>query len=1086
MNPWILLFDSAIKFDRGAVLKEIRRYIKSNPEGTTAISLSKGYSRSSKMPDDELERRVASMLSNRSKYAASELFFINSLCSHFFGLAQDVAAWVYGSTFMPTHETRLELAWAYASLQSGWSPELIIHALSVGPPFPEGFLQKHSQLSSDLMLDTQKLFHSSLTNDAIKGWRQNFPFCPDEVFSSSEDSIEKSISASWSEVRQCVIERDAEGLSHALSRLAFSETEDRDVTFEAAADMVLLGIDLGDRETVSKGVQRIQTGVASRGVDKKRLVTVLMLGQAFLGHGWGESFRPTTLVEIGGLDPCFLGFAASLFCLSKRPDDASRFFFAAFKHRTSPLTWPLVALCKLDAVCRSEIQGILGSDEVPLFIDQIFGQRIIEALSSRMPSLDSGIPALMRMLAKQDLSHPPAGLGTGKTERDQEQQPEYDKPTRADWMKFVPALGDIIALYDDITEKESLLKQAQDKREYATMAGVASKLESSWSQVESELNTLIAPLRDHSHGAFDLPSLVEKKQLSLLKKVIESLDKAYSDKRKKDEEELETEIRVFKARLKRAGIERLWPKGKIEQADFDRIRQESGPQLARIEKLRGLRKGTLDAHKFESEFKDPAERELLIFEVIDDLTGREVPLNANLVDILGRHKWSEDGAVNVMTRFLAGVTKLSELGRIEQPFFVEILLPFIVEFAPRASVSPLTLILENAEVARLVTAVVTSDLSKGAKPLLQTISREMDSAFIENGDFALFPDASIRLLRELLIHLDVLETNVPISKKIQLLSLWVLRMLSADDHDTIKLSQELRVLEKLKDYLGQEGRLAEAVLLVAAVWRKLGTDRILDGFERVFMKVLLDLMNKGEEGRSLVKSLLQNPGWIIREPEGVVMFLYLCHIGDFEAIVDMARYNYFQEFKEAAKAYPVLVDEFFLKLRFGQDAVAKSEDPHAADYFVALQVLRDLDHDLQRPSVYRTWGPSSEYQKVFNHKLEALRERVLSCPNKMTNDLKEELEAVDSDEWIEEADKSLKAKAKYQAHPSMERYIGGQVDRLLSLLEIRRHIEASNMLSYLHSKKIPLRDRLRAESVTIEKESVVAAKVYQLVLGAME
>jgi hypothetical protein len=136
--------------------------------------------------------------------------------------------------------------------------------------------------------------------------------------------------------------------------------------------------------------------------------------------------------------------------------------------------------------------------------------------------------------------------------------------------------------------------------------------------------------------------------------------------------------------------------------------------------------------------------------------------------------------------------------------------------------------------------------------------------------------------------------------------------------------------------------------------------------------------------------------------------------------------------------------------------------------------------------MYRTWEPASEYQGIFNHKIEALKQKVLSCPPKITERLRKELEAVNPHEWIEEADKSLKVKAKYHAHESMERYIRGQVNRLLSLLEIRSHIEATDMLSYLYIKNIPLRDRLRAESIKIGKEPAIVAKVYGLVLEAMQ
>jgi hypothetical protein len=1081
-NPWISLFDSAMKFDREAALQKVRHFMQSDPSEPVKALL-KGYMRPSRMPAQELERRVISVFNNKNKHEFSKRIVKGSFRDHFFGLAQLIASWAYCSTFTASVEDRLMLAWAYASFQSGWSPGLLIRSLVLEPPFPEDFLERHAEIPSSLIIAEQASFRSQTTDDAVAAWRRSFPFGPDEVFWDAEKSNDGEITELWSEARTRVVEKDVEGLCHALSQLAFSGSEDFDGATEAAIDLVLLGIDLSDGEMVSKGTGRVREVMPDTQISKERILTVLMLGYAFLDRAWERFLGEVSHVE--PKDSCLLGFIGSLFCKSGRIDHALRFFFAAFEKRTSPLSWPLVALSQLDGTCRSAVEEALVADEVPFSIDRPTGQRIIEALSPKIPLIDSDIITLMRRFTTLDLRHPRTERGTGRDEEHLEQHPKHDKPAHVDWSTFMPDLAGIVALYNEIAEEEILLNSAQDKRQYDTIADVAAKLMSAWSQIGGELHNLVVALPGRLRDAFDLPSLAEKRQLSPLTHVIERLNEAYTDKRNRDKEELETEIRAFRVRVRVAGLERLLPEKKIDRAEFEGVKQEIEPELKKEEKLQALRKGILDIHKFEREFKDPEEREVLILEVLDELVGGELALNANLVDIIGAHKWSGKDAVNVMTQFLTGLAKLSELGKIEQPFFVDTVLPFIVDFALRAGVSPLMSIIENAEIARLVTATIGSKLNKNTKALLQTISSEMDSAFMERVDLASFAGASLQLLREILIYLDEFETKVPISTKIQLLSAWVLRMLSVGNGGAITLSQELQVLEKLKVYLDQEGRLSEAVLLVAAAWRELGNDEILDGFEGVFVEALLDLIDKGEDGRSLVKSLFQNPGWLIREPEGVAMFLYLCHTGDFQAIVDMAKYTYFQELKEAAEEYPVLVGEFFLKLRFGLDVVWP-EEPRAADHITVSQVLRDLEHDLQRPSMYRTWEPASEYQGIFNHKIEALKQKVLSCPPKITERLRKELEAVNPHEWIEEADKSLKVKAKYHAHESMERYIRGQVNRLLSLLEIRSHIEATDMLSYLYIKNIPLRDRLRAESIKIGKEPAIVAKVYGLVLEAMQ
>lgn len=289
------------------------------------------------------------------------------------------------------------------------------------------------------------------------------------------------------------------------------------------------------------------------------------------------------------------------------------------------------------------------------------------------------------------------------------------------------------------------------------------------------------------------------------------------------------------------------------------------------------------------------------------------------------------------------------------------------------------------------------------------------------------------------------------------------------------------LLRSLRDALREDGRIAEALLLVSRACRA-GHTGVLAGFEAPLAEYILDIAQRRNAGmQQIVSTTLADPAWLLRESYGPAIFLYICHLANLEEAVIIARYQYAEIFEKMRRFHPTLIDDYFLSTRF---PVGGEVDGGQSSYASqVLHALNEFRRGLQKRACYKDWPPAEDYQRWFNERLKVLFAQ--TEPGAEPEPLARALDDIEPDEWILEADRALHFYAEHPARGLMADYLAQQILCLRMLAEARqrfgRHGELADLLK---AKSTGLRQRLLHEKSQQQGLHPLTALVYDRVAEA--
>ena len=148
---------------------------------------------------------------------------------------------------------------------------------------------------------------------------------------------------------------------------------------------------------------------------------------------------------------------------------------------------------------------------------------------------------------------------------------------------------------------------------------------------------------------------------------------------------------------------------------------------------------------------------------------------------------------------------------------------------------------------------------------------------------------------------------------------------------------------------------------------------------------------------------------------------------------------------------------------------------------MALQAIKEIDHDLQKASCYKAWLPAADYQVIFNERIKDLRKRLLEGMKREAIEIDREIQSIEPRRWIMEADRILKNRVRHPARELMEKYITEQTRRLQGLTAIKRRIGSDQLISYLEGRSKPFKERLMKERTAQINPPEEVARVYRKV-----
>ena len=1089
-NCLLQLFDSAISFDRNQVIGLIQKSpseFGGNTGKNIQKQLFKGYSRASKMPGAEVEKRFRRIASTKDGMLASQMIHI--LFSKFFHPAAIRFECIYSSTLSLSVEERLKNAVALTFCQLGWPIAVIRCILNLDfgyvPHLPEGVLSAVDQMDDVNSYCTG--FESNLTKDAVVSWRSNFSLSPDRVFLDAEYGEKPDKFSTWRPIREAVIKGGPSLVAKSLSEAIDRMTENRTFLTEASENLVLLGIDLKDDELTHLGLKNLDNKIAypdEKSQEACRIYTTAALGYASLGDIDKAIHLLKRLPSSDKKYIPLLGFAGSLFAMKGQPQEASRLFTLALRLRPTPMSWPVKALAELNPELEKVIKAIVRHGELPRFLDASSASDINEAIVNQFPAWSSNSVLISSL--EEDVKEVKGRQKHRKVaEPSRASESEDDTVSKS---KLCSDLWKLLECLQEITEAEEQLASAQRDREWSSVQSLAVQLDQLWDESKEELTNFI----DHPVISEECRKIVSVQKIldgekapPILQKALLSINSFFMEMSEQKKGEFESEKVAFQTRLKNLNMGHLWPNQDLTPDVFNDVKSKLMPQIIRSEKLEKVERGSVTLPDFALYFQDELERKSIVRGILNKVVDGSLQLPKNLGDLICSLEWDTSGASEILHDFVSALKRTFSEIVVDDELMVTLVLPVIVKLSSALSLPPLQIVIQYPVLGEAFNRLLVQSQDEDVRETVSTVfsdkAKVLVSCLIDwTVDFDNHQTA-----QELLLKWLDFDQNITPTTEIEVLSLW----LDARMSSTFSQVDELDILCfcRLRDGLIHENRIVEAALLASALWRTIGESRILDGFETSLYDLLAQLVSKDRVSASFAHDILENPGWIISQKDGVILYLNLCYLGNFIDLVERARFQFFSDFEAAEKQYPVLVGQFLLDADSNEVATQSgSYYCSEADVVRAFRSLEEFNHALTKTSCFKKWPPASDYQRLFNTKLVEIRENIIRLQKRDIEEVVQSLSSIGPDTLIEDVDRELDLKAKSPGKVQMVRYLENQLSRLCCLLDVKKKIGDQDLLVFLHSTREPLMQRLQNEMSKLRNVPERVLEVYQNILESIK
>lgn len=1083
------LFDSLLAFDRSGVLETIRHREKHLTEELKR-NVFKGYSKISHFSDAELEKRFRSVLRQPQKSALAHQLIGATIFPSFMGPTINLFESCFLSQLNVPLHLRIQRALASTCNVAGWTRQVAILILRFNPKSLEGELLPVDTLDElseeESSAEEQNAFFSGITNDAVMSWRCCFPYDPSEIFGLSETSKKSEIRKRWNFISESLSRGNLYELASILEAEIKKSKDDQGFSEMALRDLLLLGIDLKNIEKVSKGLELIE---ALRGKDPHersrydpRLLSSLVLGYAFLRNYDSALGR---MAEIPGqdFDGDLAGLAGTICAMAGHKDYAIRCFTASLKNRTYPSAWPVKALLAVAPELKEPLVGLCFSEVISVSV----GNQIIEKIFDRHGGWDLNENPLVKFGSARPNLGSSVPLTQGKSEEDEvEQSAPQDGIVLGAKLEPLEGLEHVAEITEVLRKTEASLLESQNKKDWGSVVELGNQLQELEQRAISEIRKAYTCVEHNDIESSPIKALLTgEKGKDLLEKSTDRLYELYWESSRKREEALIKERADLFSRLKKANLQDHIPQQNLGVEELTDFKNKILQDLTKAENLIDLRSGVSTVSRFISDFPIEAERTEIAEGILEKFSKGNIQLGKNLKDIILLIKWPPAKAKISLALCSEGTKKQIQNPDFDEANFRNCLLPLVVGLSDFAGISPLYSILGDDYLQNALFTILESVSPEDGANLLRSISQAKSVELAS--DLAKLALSQNRVVecRNYLLKWDELIPDLSVSDKVMMWSIWV-DAIQKSPIETEILS-ELEPLKRLVASLVDEKRIGEAVLWVSCLWRAFHDERVLEGFEDPFFEGLLFMLRCVPHSKEFVRAILEKPEWLVRQKEGCLAFLFLCHVGDLRDLFEQIRYEYFVEFEKTRSQYPVLVDQFFVRCRFSQDDhPPNSGQLSAEDARKGLKAIEELEHDLMKSSCFRGWHPATDYQDFFNIRIRDLKNQLVSSSHNDLDELENRIESVDAIEWINEADRGLHNKVKHPAVDLMVEYIDHQSARLRQLLYLKKIAPIGKLLTVLGQESKPLRQRIQSEFESLRSPSRWVKSIYQAITEEMK
>lgn len=182
--------------------------------------------------------------------------------------------------------------------------------------------------------------------------------------------------------------------------------------------------------------------------------------------------------------------------------------------------------------------------------------------------------------------------------------------------------------------------------------------------------------------------------------------------------------------------------------------------------------------------------------------------------------------------------------------------------------------------------------------------------------------------------------------------------------ELVASTKKQRWIPKLVKSLLDAERWVDA-LLVASIADRAGLAEYTNwqALRAPFLGVLVDACQH-ERRHAVLRSIVVNPSELLTDADSLVVLLYVSSVVD-AAQIDTLVYRDPDLYEAARKRYPVLVEEWLLKIRAG---LISSESVKLSEklFSNARLAFAEWRHELSRKSVYSNWAYAADYQRHIN------------------------------------------------------------------------------------------------------------------------
>jgi hypothetical protein len=1050
-NYSLKIFEEIIMFDKEEVIKHIK-----NPgkkflaQKDVQKQILKGYSKTNKMSDEVVLNRFTILFKNKNNFhipgKLMDKFFSNFI--YFFDS-------ILNNLFYYRENDKIAIAVDTASDFFGWSQETIYCLLN----YYIGLFKKDIQELIRIEKQFDNLHNKEkdkpfdrLISDPVKFWRPIFSFDPSYLLSSvknrhkdiERDEIDNLLSATID--NKDIVSFNAVNVNNIKNSIPIKKV---------ISNTVLGGIDVDNIKIIKLAIDKFYESNLINRRDVS-LLTTIALGHVYLNE-YGNAIKVLKKLRMDDvLNVKFLpGFIGSIYFKMSNDKMSSEWYFLEFNNRYFPCAWPIKFFEKY--LNPKELDSIILRDNINLdsnFIDKLQGQKIIEFVK-----LNSGIKTeniIEKFLEKVE----PEKLDENSTNIENSVTQEVHRIN-----DIYPSLINLYKIFLEIEDNEIKLEEFQKYKDYTNLGIFAKTLNDLWDSAVVELKSL--------SFSKNVNEIIANKDSFNLFELLNDLNIEYKDKEKDSAKKINDEKSELLKLAQKYKIENVSIIENITKNELIVIRKSIEKEILKKNSKVKLLTGDLNVNEFRNVFEKD-EHQSLILESIDI---DECVFNENLINILSTVKWSSKNR-NKILNILDECIAIEGNKYINDECITNTIIP-LLDSINNDKVKPvIEIVFEKNNISDLFINYflnVKSEMS--IKHLIrlnplnineilesyQTILKSNDKSvsnlnifikeFIKNND-ELVINAKILLLSK---YLDYLELKGKEIYSVSLIDLYVL----------------------LRDLLLSDSKKAESTILVSAVWSKYRDETIFTDYEDTVYNLLINLINIGNEGKKIAFEIMQTPNWIISQKYGIILFLYLCHIGNFTDLFENAKYHYFSLLEEHRIKFPILIDKFFCEYRFNEIENGSTYIIDNRKCRLGLKVIEDIKTGLRKSTCYNSWRPAALYQKLFNKQLS--KYLIFLNNEKLSEDHNfiSTIQNIDENEWILEANKKLNSNVKSPAIDLMKKYIKEQKKRLEILIKIKIETGILNLERELKVGNESLKEKLKKEYIALNNENDLLKLIYQ-------